>query len=89
MDDDVLYSFPTIFIKKAPWLTAIILAVIALIIGGTNPLDLGSNWLHRLHSVAFSIGIVMAWLLAIKPNEKINWLNQLKILEIIQIYLDI
>ena len=70
--------FPLFFIKKAPWLTAIILAVIALIIGGTNPLDLGSNWLHRLHSVAFSIGIVMAWLLAIKPNEKNKLVESIK-----------
>jgi peptidoglycan/LPS O-acetylase OafA/YrhL len=70
--------FPLFFIKKAPWLTAIILAVIALIIGGTNPLDLGSNWLHRLHSEAFSIGIVMAWLLAIKPNEKNKLVESIK-----------
>lgn len=70
--------FPLFFIKKAPWLTAIILAVIALIIGETNPLDLGSNWLHRLHSVAFSIGIVMAWLLAIKPNEKNKLVESIK-----------
>lgn len=62
--------FPLFFIKKAPWLTAIILSVIAALIGGFNPLDLGSNWLHRLHSVAFSIGIIMAWLLVIRPNEK-------------------
>src|SRR5574344_919062 len=70
--------FPLFFIKKAPWLTAIILAVIALIVGGVNPLDLGSNWLHRLHSVAFSIGIVMAWLLAIKPNEKNKLVESIK-----------
>lgn len=62
--------FPLFFIKKAPWLTAIILSVIAALIGGFNPLDLGSNWLHRLHSVAFSIGIIMAWILVIRPNEK-------------------
>ena len=70
--------FPLFFIKKAPWLTAIILAVIALIVGGVNPLDLGSNWLHRLHSVAFSIGILMAYFLAVKPDVKNSFVESIK-----------
>lgn len=64
--------FPLLFIKKAPWLTAIILAIIATIIGTTNPLELGSNWLHRLHTLAFSLGIIAAWLLRAKENGEDN-----------------
>ena len=70
--------FPLFFIKKAPWITAILLAVVASIIGGLNPLELGSNWLHRLHSVAFSIGILMAYFLAIKPNETNKLVDAIK-----------
>ncbi|MDD3007931.1 MAG: acyltransferase [Arcobacter sp.] len=55
--------YPIFFSAKRPWLTAIVLAVIATLIGTYNPLNLGDNWLHRLHTVAFSIGIVLAWLL--------------------------
>ncbi len=55
--------FPLVFSTKKPWLSAIILAVIATLIGVYNPLELGSNWLHRLHTVAFSLGIIFAWLL--------------------------
>jgi peptidoglycan/LPS O-acetylase OafA/YrhL len=55
--------FPLVFSTKRPWLSAIILSVIATLIGVYNPLDMGDNWLHRLHTVAFSLGIVFAWLL--------------------------
>ena len=55
--------FPIVFSVKRPWLSAIILAVVATLIGVYNPLDMGDNWLHRLHTVAFSLGIVFAWLL--------------------------
>ena len=55
--------FPLVFSTKRPWLSAIILAVIATLIGVYNPLEMGDNWLHRLHTVAFSLGIVFAWLL--------------------------
>jgi len=55
--------FPLVFMTKKPWLSAIILSVIATLIGVYNPLDMGDNWLHRLHTVAFSLGMVFAWLL--------------------------
>lgn len=55
--------FPIVFSVKRPWLSAIILAVVATLIGVYNPLDMGDNWLHRLHTIAFSLGIVFAWLL--------------------------
>lgn len=55
--------FPLVFSNKRPWLSAIILSVIATLIGVYNPLEMGDNWLHRLHTVAFSLGIIFAWLL--------------------------
>lgn len=55
--------FPLVFSTKRPWLSAIILSVIATLIGVYNPLEMGDNWLHRLHTVAFSLGIIFAWLL--------------------------
>ncbi|QKF67011.1 putative peptidoglycan/LOS O-acetylase, OafA/YrhL family [Arcobacter venerupis] len=55
--------FPIVFSVKKPWLSALILAVIATLIGVYNPLELGDNWLHRLHTVAFSLGMVFAWIL--------------------------
>jgi peptidoglycan/LPS O-acetylase OafA/YrhL len=55
--------FPIVFSVKRPWLSALILAVIATLIGVYNPLNLGDNWLHRLHTVAFSLGMVFAWVL--------------------------
>ena len=63
--------FPLVFSTKRPWLSAIILAVIATLIGVYNPLEMGDNWLHRLHTVAFSLGIVFAWLL-FETKEKEN-----------------
>lgn len=63
--------FPLFFSAARPWLTAIILAIIATVLGMWNPFDLQDNWLHRLHTVAFSLGIVFAWLL-IETKEKEN-----------------
>ena len=63
--------FPLVFIVSKPWLSAIILAVIATVIGTLNPLEMGDNWLHRLHTVAFSMGIVCAWLL-METKDKQN-----------------
>lgn len=55
--------FPLLFMPKRPWLTAILLAVIANAIAIMDPLHLQANWLHRLHTNAFSLGILLAWLL--------------------------
>ena len=63
--------FPLVFIVSKPWLSAIILTVIATVIGTLNPLEMGDNWLHRLHTVAFSMGIVCAWLL-METKDKQN-----------------
>ena len=62
--------FPIVFSVKRPWLSAIILAVVATLIGVYNPLDMGDNWLHRLHTVAFSLGIVFAWLLFERKDKE-------------------
>ena len=72
----LLYTL--VFFKDKPWLSAIILAVIATIIGTFNLFDLGSNWLHRLHTVAFSMGIILAWLLQVKEGEKNRFIEYIK-----------
>jgi peptidoglycan/LPS O-acetylase OafA/YrhL len=63
--------YPIVFSTKRPWLSALILAVIATLLGVYNPLDMGDNWLHRLHTLAFPLGIVAAWLL-METKEKEN-----------------
>ena len=63
--------YPIVFSVKRPWFTALILAVIATLLGVYNPFDMGDNWLHRLHTLAFPLGIVAAWLL-MKTKEKDN-----------------
>ncbi len=70
--------FPLVFSNKKPWLSAIILAVIATLIGVYNPLDMGDNWLHRLHTVAFSLGIVFAWLLFETKDKENKLVKSLK-----------
>jgi peptidoglycan/LPS O-acetylase OafA/YrhL len=73
--------FPIVFSVKRPWLSAIVLAVIATLIGVYNPLDMGDNWLHRLHTVAFSLGIVFAWLLfetKDKENKFVTYFKKFK-----------
>lgn len=73
--------FPLVFSVSKPWLSAIILAVIATLIGTYNPLDMGDNWLHRLHTVAFSMGIIAAWLLTEskdKENKLVKYLKEFR-----------
>lgn len=70
--------FPLLFSAKRPWLSAIALALIAHTLGMWNPLDLQDNWLHRMHTMAFSLGIVFAWLLIEtkdKPNKLVERLK--------------
>jgi peptidoglycan/LPS O-acetylase OafA/YrhL len=55
--------FPIVFSAKRPWLTALALAAIANVVAIANPLDWQANWLHRLHTNAFPLGILLAWLL--------------------------
>ena len=70
--------FPLVFRTKRPWLSAIILAVIATLIGVYNPLNMGDNWLHRLHTVAFSLGIVFAWVLFETKDKENKFVAHLK-----------
>jgi peptidoglycan/LPS O-acetylase OafA/YrhL len=70
--------FPLVFSTKRPWLSAIILAVIATLIGVYNPLEMGDNWLHRLHTVAFSLGIVFAWALFETKDKENKLVKALK-----------
>ena len=67
--------YPFLFMRERPWLTAIILAVIANIIAITNPLDMQANWLHSLHTFAFSLGILLAWWLQKNPDtvKTLEW----------------
>jgi len=55
--------FPFVFNAQKPWISAVILSVLANALAITDPLNLSVNWLHRLHTNAFSIGIILAWLL--------------------------
>lgn len=73
--------FPIVFSVKRPWLSALILAVIATLIGTYNPFNLGDNWLHRLHTLAFPMGIVAAWLLMEtkdKENKLVKYIKEFR-----------
>ena len=70
--------YPIVFSAKRPWLSAIILAVFATLMGVYNPFEMGDNWLHRLHTLAFPLGILAAWLM-MQTKEKDNKL--VKVLE--------
>ncbi len=61
--------FPLLFMRERPWLTAILLAVIANVVALTDPLQLQVNWLHRLHTNAFSLGILLAWWMNSNPSK--------------------
>ena len=61
--------FPLLFMRERPWLTAILLAVIANAFALADPLELQVNWLHRLHTNAFSLGILLAWWLNANPSR--------------------
>jgi peptidoglycan/LPS O-acetylase OafA/YrhL len=55
--------FPLLFMPQRPWLTAILLAVIANAIAIMDPLHWQADWLQRLHTNAFPLGILLAWAL--------------------------
>lgn len=55
--------FPLLFNKAKPWLTALLLSVIANLLTHFNPLALDTNWWQQMHTDAFSLGILLAWLL--------------------------
>lgn len=60
--------FPLLFSAERPWLTAIMLAVIANLVVIIDPFKLQASWLHHLHTNAFSLGILFAWLLSSKHH---------------------
>lgn len=70
--------FPLLFMPKRPWLTAILLAGIANAIAIADPLDLQADWLYRLHTDAFSLGMVMAWALNEPAGSRNPLLEKLK-----------
>lgn len=55
--------FPLLFNQAKPWLTALLLSVIANLLTHFNPLSLDTNWWQQMHTDAFSLGILLAWLL--------------------------
>lgn len=55
--------FPLFYLKEKLWLTALILSLIANMVTLLNPLDLHTNWWQQMHTNAFSLGILFAWLL--------------------------
>ncbi|OCL86813.1 Acyltransferase family protein [Aliarcobacter thereius] len=70
--------FPILFFKNRVWLSAILIAVIATLIGTFNIFDLASNWLHRLHTLAFSLGILGAWILYSKDGVDNKFVTYVK-----------
>lgn len=67
--------FPLLFMRERPWLTALLLAIIANAFALLDPLHLQVNWLHRLHTNAFSLGILLAWWLHANPSsvKSLEW----------------
>jgi peptidoglycan/LPS O-acetylase OafA/YrhL len=53
--------FPIFWIKRRSYLTALILAFLASAVAFYDPLHLQTTWLHRLHTLAFPLGILIAW----------------------------
>ncbi len=62
---------PLLFSAQRPWLTAIVLAIIANVVAVTDPLNLQVDWLHRLHTNAFSLGMIVAWAIQ-EPKDRSN-----------------
>jgi peptidoglycan/LPS O-acetylase OafA/YrhL len=62
--------FPLLFMPARPWLTALLLAAIANILAVVDPLRLQVDWLHHLHTNAFSLGILAAWFLREVPGQR-------------------
>ena len=84
---------PIFFMKNKLWLTSLILAIISSIIGIYNVFDVQANWLHKIHTLAFPLGIFVADiifkhknnkntfiyinLLSTKLKEKLNFLSKI------------
>lgn len=55
--------FPLLFNKQRLWLTAVVLSITANLITGFNLFKLDTNWWQQMHTDAFSLGVLLAWLL--------------------------
>lgn len=66
--------FPLLFIKKAPWLSASLVALAAFEFIKWDPAWIANvQWLYRLHYLAFPIGMFTAWVLQQKTlTERIT-----------------
>jgi peptidoglycan/LPS O-acetylase OafA/YrhL len=73
--------FPWLFIKKYPWFSAVLVYLLSFFIVSLK-LDLFSqvNHLHRLHLIAFPLGIILAWLF----NYSFIWKKIVAIFEVIK-----
>lgn len=75
--------FPIVFSKKYPWVSAIIIYSIYLIINGLNLNIINSiNGLHAVHTMAFPIGILAGWILSKEKvtnfiKEKLSKINNI------------
>lgn len=63
--------FPLLFMRQRVWLTALLLSVIANTLAVTDPFQLQVTWLHRLHTNAFSIGMLLAWAVASPAGQRL------------------
>jgi peptidoglycan/LPS O-acetylase OafA/YrhL len=59
--------FPLVYSERRPWLSALVLAAIANAVVWWDPWRMQANWLHHLHTNAFSLGMLLAWLLQSRP----------------------
>jgi peptidoglycan/LPS O-acetylase OafA/YrhL len=62
------FLFPLLFSTRRPWLSALAIAVVANVLAIVDPLHLQAGWLHRLHTNAFSLGMLLAWLLSTRAS---------------------
>jgi peptidoglycan/LPS O-acetylase OafA/YrhL len=75
--------FPWLFMPARPWLTALLFAIIANTVAVLDPLHLQVDWLHHLHTNAFSLGVLLAWVLRTEPgrsNRALEVLQKLRAL---------
>ncbi len=81
--------FPLVFLKKAPWLSALIIYFISyFIVSGQPSFIQGVIHMYKIHLIAFPLGIIFAWAFAKKPmidffgrmKDKKNWLPRIFII---------
>ena len=73
--------FPLLFYKERLWLSALLLCTAANLVTVFNLLNTETNWWLGLHTVAFPLGMLFAWLLLGTPaddNRFVTKLTQLR-----------